>query len=703
MLSTRQHTGKRKTILMFVGLVAAGILLNILGTKLNGLLGLPFYLDNTGTILTAAVGGYLPCIAVGFFYNIIMGISDTATFYYCFISVLIAWAAAFFDRKGYLYRLPHVLLAITVFAVCGGVLGGALTWFLNGMTPGEGIAAVWTEGLTRFTGMPLLPSSLIVNFLFDLADKAITTAISLLLWRLIPRRFLTHFDVFKQNVAFRRPQNRRRGFSLRVKVLLTVGISTTLVAVSAVLVCIMQYHSSTVDEYIIQGREVSRLIAEQLDRARVEKFIADGERSAEYADMQQMLQSINDSSGEIAFIYAYQIRPEGARVVLDMDTENLKGDKPGDVLPLDSVMQKNIKAFTAGEEVEPVITTDEYGWLLTVYEPVNDEQGNICYAAVDLSMDRLASSELSFLTRIISMFLGFLSLILIFAMWMADHYIAEPINRITEVAGSLSYDTPEARTESIERVRALQMNTGDEIENLYDAMVEQTESTVHFIGEVEEKGEQINRLQNGLILVLADLVESRDRCTGDHVRKTAAYVHIIVRQMKRDGVYADQLTEEFMQDIGNSAALHDIGKIQVPDALLNKPGKLTDEEFRKMQSHAAAGGEIIDKAIKTVGGDSGYLREAKNLAAFHHEKWNGKGYPMGMAGEEIPLSARIMAVADVFDALVSRRSYKEPFPVDKAIDIIREESGTHFDPQVVQSFLNAEDEIRRVAAEISDD
>jgi HD-GYP domain-containing protein (c-di-GMP phosphodiesterase class II) len=152
-----------------------------------------------------------------------------------------------------------------------------------------------------------------------------------------------------------------------------------------------------------------------------------------------------------------------------------------------------------------------------------------------------------------------------------------------------------------------------------------------------------------------------------------------------------------MEDVVNSAPLHDIGKIHVPDAILNKPGKLTDEEFRKMQEHTTAGKEIIESTISSVSVEAGYLKEARNLAAYHHEKWNGKGYPCGLAGEEIPLSARIMAVADVFDALVSTRSYKKPFPFEKAMDIIREGAGSHFDPLVAQAFLNAEDEVRRIS------
>ena len=204
-------------------------------------------------------------------------------------------------------------------------------------------------------------------------------------------------------------------------------------------------------------------------------------------------------------------------------------------------------------------------------------------------------------------------------------------------------------------------------------------------------------MQNGLIYVLADMVESRDKNTGDHVRKTAAYVRLIMKKMKEKGLYPEIMTDEFIEDVANSAPLHDVGKIMVSDTILNKPGKLTDEEFAIMKSHTTAGNKVIASAMSLVS-DSGYLKEAKNLATYHHERWDGKGYPSGKAGEDIPLSARIMAVADVFDALVSKRSYKEPFTFEKAMDIIREGSGTQFDPVIAEIFIEASDEVRAVTA-----
>jgi HD-GYP domain-containing protein (c-di-GMP phosphodiesterase class II) len=151
----------------------------------------------------------------------------------------------------------------------------------------------------------------------------------------------------------------------------------------------------------------------------------------------------------------------------------------------------------------------------------------------------------------------------------------------------------------------------------------------------------------------------------------------------------------------SSAPLHDVGKINVSDLILNKPGKLTDEEFEIMKTHTTAGGNIIASIIDKIP-DSDYLLEAKNLAMYHHEKWNGKGYPAGLAGEDIPLSARVMAVADVFDALISDRCYKKGFPYDKAFSIILEERGKQFDPKIVDAFFAAEDQILEVADKFSE-
>jgi HD-GYP domain-containing protein (c-di-GMP phosphodiesterase class II) len=276
------------------------------------------------------------------------------------------------------------------------------------------------------------------------------------------------------------------------------------------------------------------------------------------------------------------------------------------------------------------------------------------------------------------------------------------MNSISLVSSKFAFNSDNAHLNaSVEKMRSLEIRTGDEIENLYNATLKMASDSVEQVEAIRQKSETITNMQNALILVLADIVESRDKNTGDHVRKTAAYARIIMKKMKEKGYYPEELTDRFIENVGNSAPMHDIGKIKVSDVILNKPGRLTDDEFVIMQTHAAYGKEIIDEVIRLVP-ESDYLHEAKNLAYYHHEKWNGKGYPEGIAGENIPLSARIMAVADVFDALVSKRSYKEPFSFQQAREIIREGAGSHFDPLVADAFLSAEEETRQVAESFGD-
>ena len=307
-------------------------------------------------------------------------------------------------------------------------------------------------------------------------------------------------------------------------------------------------------------------------------------------------------------------------------------------------------------------------------------------------------NSISFLAKILSLYIGFFVLILVLYLWYTEYHLTYPLDAMTFVAGEFVYNNDETLESSVDRMRQLKITTGDEIENLYNVLVKTLADTVDHLEDVERKGEQIERMQSGLIYILADMVESRDKCTGNHVRKTAAYVELIMQLMKENGIYADELTDEFMRDVVSSAPLHDVGKIKVSDVILNKPGKLTDEEFAEMKTHTTAGKDIIERAIE-LSGESGYLNEALNLATYHHEKWDGSGYPTGLKGDDIPLSARIMAVSDVFDALLSIRSYKQPFSFEKAMSIIEEGIGTHFDPQIAKVFVDNPERVYKVAAD----
>ncbi len=212
---------------------------------------------------------------------------------------------------------------------------------------------------------------------------------------------------------------------------------------------------------------------------------------------------------------------------------------------------------------------------------------------------------------------------------------------------------------------------------------------------VEEKEEK-SVMQQNVIEDLADVVETRDIETGDHIKRTKLYVNILARALKNSDKFKDQLNDEEIDMITSAAPLHDIGKIAVSDLILCKKGRLTDEEFEKMKLHTTKGGEIINHILNDLK-DEKFLKTAHDIAMHHHEKWNGSGYPMGLKEEEIPLSARIMAIADVFDALISKRCYKEAMPIDDAINIIIKDAGTHFDPNIVEVFKEIIPEFKEAA------
>ena len=176
-------------------------------------------------------------------------------------------------------------------------------------------------------------------------------------------------------------------------------------------------------------------------------------------------------------------------------------------------------------------------------------------------------------------------------------------------------------------------------------------------------------------------------------------MRLILELLRDSGEYNGVVTDKYIEDVCNCAPLHDIGKIKVSDLILNKPARLSDEEYVEMKKHTTAGKAIIESAMELTGGSSGYLKEALNLATYHHEKWDGSGYPEGLKGEDIPLSARIMAVSDVYDALLSDRSYKKAFSHEEAMKILMEGSGKHFDPTIIRLFYENEDKVKKVEEE----
>ena len=207
---------------------------------------------------------------------------------------------------------------------------------------------------------------------------------------------------------------------------------------------------------------------------------------------------------------------------------------------------------------------------------------------------------------------------------------------------------------------------------------------------------KMTSMQEHIISGLANLIENRDMETGEHILRTGEFVKLLAESARNDGVYADVIDDHFIMLLNTLAPMHDIGKIVVSDRILKKPAKLDTDEFNEMKKHAEVGGDVVREVLNGIT-DKSYQDFAADIATYHHEWWDGTGYPKKLKGEEIPLSARIMAIADVFDALISERCYKNPIPMDEAFKIIANESGTHFDPKLVEVFLNHRKEFENTA------
>ena len=693
----------RKYLVFQIAFFVGTIIINFVLPRTASYFGVPLYLDNVGTLLAAVLGGYLPGIVVGYLNNIINMQGNPGNAYYVVLSTMIAAAGAYLGQKGCFKKIGKAIATIPLFAFIGGVLGSILTYLLYGYGMGEGISAPFARTLLEKGIFNVFWAQMTSDVVIDLIDKGITVILVFIILKLIPERlkpglWLTGWRQapLSTDAVKAVKKSATRSFSLRGKMITIISVIMVCVAVVTTMISYILYRNFAMKQYTYSCTSAAKLSADLIDGDMIERYMAEGRSMPEYVRIEKGLGDIRSGNPDIEFIYVYKFVEDGVRVIFDLDTEEVRAQQPGDLIALEEYLQPFREDLLAGRDIEALLDDTKYGKLLTVFEPVRDSSGKcVCYAAADIKVEDIQINTLNYMTKVFSLFMGFYIFILALCIWLIDYHLIYPIAAMTVSARKFAYDSEEAREISVDRLQHLDIATGDEIENLYESLSKTIAETVGYLEDVEAKGEEIRHIQNGLIYVLADMVESRDKNTGDHVRKTAAYVRLIMNKMREKGMYPDILTDEYVEDVINSAPLHDVGKIMVSDVILNKPGRLTDEEFAIMKSHTTAGNKIIASAMNLVS-DTGYLKEAKNLATYHHERWDGSGYPSGKKGEDIPLSARVMAVADVFDALVSKRSYKDPFPFEKAMGIITEGAGTQFDPTIAALFEEASEEVRAI-------
>jgi putative two-component system response regulator len=253
----------------------------------------------------------------------------------------------------------------------------------------------------------------------------------------------------------------------------------------------------------------------------------------------------------------------------------------------------------------------------------------------------------------------------------------------------------------ISRMTRLLKNRNEDLEQL---VVERTHQILEQSEELMRQKQEVIVAQGATITAFCSLAEARDNETGNHIRRTQHYVKTLAEQLRDHHRFRDQLNDEVIQLLFKSAPMHDIGKVAIPDVILHKPGKFDPEEWAEMQRHCEYGRNAIAQAEVELGQErSQFLRYAREIAYCHHEKWDGSGYPQGLKGEDIPLSARLMAVADVYDALISERVYKPAYPHEQAMAMILEGRGTHFDPDMVDALMEIAPSFKAIAQRFSDE
>jgi putative two-component system response regulator len=239
--------------------------------------------------------------------------------------------------------------------------------------------------------------------------------------------------------------------------------------------------------------------------------------------------------------------------------------------------------------------------------------------------------------------------------------------------------------------------------NLARARTLLQDQNTHLESMVNDRTRKLAKMQDAIIMAMASLAETRDNETGNHIRRTQNYVAALARTLKNHPRFSRELSDENIELLYKSAPLHDIGKVGIPDNILLKPGKLTSDEFEIMKLHTNYGRETILSVEKYLGESNEFLRFAREITYSHQEKWDGSGYPENLVGDAIPISARLMAVADVYDALISKRVYKEAFSHHESLSIMRKGRGTHFDPDILDAFMQISDQFQDIASRYKED
>lgn len=680
-----------------------GIAVNVILAYIMHRLGLFLFLDTIGTIAVSALAGLFPGILTAVITNAICMLFNANAIYFGFLNAMVAIFTAWFVRKYSFRKLSKVIIFVLSLALFSGSISTIVNWsLLNGAQIARNSQTVTL--FSSYLRLPMFWAYFLYNILMNILDKGIAFVIAWILLTIVPDEFLAEIEngnwrqrpLESDEIETLNAWGKDMRRSMRTGTTMIIFMTSVILVIVTGWSGIHLYFARNKASKTIDALNSLKLVVELVDAEEIKSVIKNGSKDEYYLKNKNLLQKVTNSYSSVQSMYLIRFGEKEGQVIYDISTVEAPPREKKTKLEYDERIMPYVDRLLRGEIISPIEHNNIDSWVRSVFYPIEDAYGNcICYVIADVSITYMADYMGDFIIRSLIILLGFFILVIANNMWYTNTLMVYPIRSMAKCVDDFSvlgYEQ-EQMDKNVKNIRALAIETDDEVEKLYKSICRMTLNLSEQMRDLRRFSDATAKMQDGLIITMADMVEKRDSDTGEHIQKTALYVKIIVEGLKKKGYYAGKITPKFMSDVVRSAPLHDIGKINIPDGILNKPSKLTPEEFEIMKTHTTAGKKIMEDAISTVEGEN-YLKEARNMAAYHHERWDGKGYPEGLHGEVIPLSARIMAVADVFDALTSPRVYKEAFPLDKALSIITEEAGKQFDPKCVEVFMDALPEVK---------
>ena len=479
-------------------------------------------------------------------------------------------------------------------------------------------------------------------------------------------------------------------FSLTRKI--TLGF---IIAISLIGLIFLSWSSFYSDKRIKQDQiksatNCAKIASNLLFNAPLDDFLTNG-KNAKYNEYLSQL-SVISKNFNLRYLYVYIPHFENNTLTPIFDMAGRPGDSDK-VWQLGKLVdwkfsQAEKNAFYGINDNTLVELNDKYGHLIIRYVPVyNNKNKIIALIGVDFDYNEYRHKILTAFARGL-LFMGLcLFTIYIVLIFYLKQIIVKPIMLISTRMNNFLKD-------NITNVEPLYIGSGDELELMAG-------SFNRMAADINSYVQQISDMQMETIFSLAKLAQSRDDDTGKHLNRVQQYCYVLAQKLAKDSPYSGQIDDEFIKNIVNASILHDIGKVAISDLILLKPGKLTDEEFAEMKRHTTLGAQTLSEVHSKFGNNT-FIETGRLMANYHHERWDGRGYPEGLKGEEIPLAARIMAIADVYDALGTKRVYKDAFPQEKCVSIIEEGRGTQFDAIIVDAFLEVADKFYRIRQEMED-